>query len=222
MLPRAARGAGAREGEAWSSCSRLSLQELPTSRVTAAVTQRAGRKSCRSCGTGCSRRRRSSTCAGSSRAGSTGRASAPARRSPSSKPTPGSRTRCARRAGSPRRPQLRNMGTVAGNLLQATRCWYWRLNFPCRLHGGDTLPRARRRAPRARDLRQRLLRVGAPVRRRGGAHRARRHAADDEPRARSRRPLPPSDRGRPQPDHARAGRADPRARRPATGRRART
>jgi xanthine dehydrogenase YagS FAD-binding subunit len=34
-------------------------------------------------------------------------------------------------------PQLRNMGTVAGNLLQATRCWYWRLQFPCRLHGGD-------------------------------------------------------------------------------------
>jgi xanthine dehydrogenase YagS FAD-binding subunit len=34
-------------------------------------------------------------------------------------------------------PQLRNMGTIAGNLLQATRCWYWRLKFPCRLHGGD-------------------------------------------------------------------------------------
>jgi xanthine dehydrogenase YagS FAD-binding subunit len=34
-------------------------------------------------------------------------------------------------------PQLRNMGTIGGNLLQATRCWYWRLKFPCRLHGGD-------------------------------------------------------------------------------------
>src|SRR4051812_26017388 len=34
-------------------------------------------------------------------------------------------------------PQLRNMGSVGGNLLQATRCWYWRLNWPCRLHGGD-------------------------------------------------------------------------------------
>ena len=34
-------------------------------------------------------------------------------------------------------PQLRNMGTVGGNLLQATRCWYWRLDYPCRLHGGD-------------------------------------------------------------------------------------
>jgi xanthine dehydrogenase YagS FAD-binding subunit len=34
-------------------------------------------------------------------------------------------------------PQLRNMGSLGGNLLQATRCWYWRLKFPCRLHGGD-------------------------------------------------------------------------------------
>jgi xanthine dehydrogenase YagS FAD-binding subunit len=34
-------------------------------------------------------------------------------------------------------PQLRNMGTLAGNLLQATRCWYWRLRYPCYLHGGD-------------------------------------------------------------------------------------
>jgi xanthine dehydrogenase YagS FAD-binding subunit len=34
-------------------------------------------------------------------------------------------------------PQLRNMGSIGGNLLQATRCWYWRLKFPCRLHGGD-------------------------------------------------------------------------------------
>jgi xanthine dehydrogenase YagS FAD-binding subunit len=34
-------------------------------------------------------------------------------------------------------PQLRSMSTIGGNLLQATRCWYWRLNFPCYLHGGD-------------------------------------------------------------------------------------
>src|SRR4051794_28627275 len=34
-------------------------------------------------------------------------------------------------------PQLRNMGSIAGNLLQSTRCWYWRLKYPCRLHGGD-------------------------------------------------------------------------------------
>ena len=34
-------------------------------------------------------------------------------------------------------PQLRAMGTIGGNLLQATRCAYWRLRFPCHLHGGD-------------------------------------------------------------------------------------
>jgi xanthine dehydrogenase YagS FAD-binding subunit len=35
-------------------------------------------------------------------------------------------------------PQLRSMGTIGGNLRQATRCWYWRLQFPCWLHGGET------------------------------------------------------------------------------------
>src|SRR5712691_4843372 len=34
-------------------------------------------------------------------------------------------------------PQLRSMGTIGGNLLQATRCWYWRLGFRCWLHGGE-------------------------------------------------------------------------------------
>jgi xanthine dehydrogenase YagS FAD-binding subunit len=29
------------------------------------------------------------------------------------------------------------MGTIGGNLLQATRCWYWRLKYPCFLHGGS-------------------------------------------------------------------------------------
>jgi xanthine dehydrogenase YagS FAD-binding subunit len=48
-------------------------------------------------------------------------------------------------------PQLRSMGTIGGNLLQATRCWYWRLKYPCFLHGGSTC-HARWRAPRARDL----------------------------------------------------------------------
>ena len=26
---------------------------------------------------------------------------------------------------------------IGGNLVQATRCWYWRLKFPCWLHGGE-------------------------------------------------------------------------------------
>jgi xanthine dehydrogenase YagS FAD-binding subunit len=43
------------------------------------------------------------------------------------------REACAQAAS----PQLRSMGTIGGNLLQATRCWYWRLAFPCFLHGGD-------------------------------------------------------------------------------------
>jgi xanthine dehydrogenase YagS FAD-binding subunit len=34
-------------------------------------------------------------------------------------------------------PQLRSMGTIGGNLLQATRCWYWRLGFDCWLQGGE-------------------------------------------------------------------------------------
>jgi len=34
-------------------------------------------------------------------------------------------------------PQLRAMGTIGGNLLQATRCWYWRLDYPCFLRGGE-------------------------------------------------------------------------------------
>jgi xanthine dehydrogenase YagS FAD-binding subunit len=43
------------------------------------------------------------------------------------------REACAQAAS----PQLRSMGTVGGNLLQATRCWYWRLGFECWLHGGE-------------------------------------------------------------------------------------
>jgi xanthine dehydrogenase YagS FAD-binding subunit len=34
-------------------------------------------------------------------------------------------------------PQLRSMGTIGGNLLQATRCWYWRLGSGCWLQGGE-------------------------------------------------------------------------------------
>ena len=71
--------------------------------------------------------------------------------------------------------------------------------------------RARGRAPRARDLRERLLRVGASVRCRGGAARARarrceRTAASSPVADLYRVP----DRGRPADDDARAGRAAPR------------
>jgi len=35
-------------------------------------------------------------------------------------------------------PQIRNMGTVGGNLCQRPRCWYYRNNYPCYKHGGNT------------------------------------------------------------------------------------
>jgi xanthine dehydrogenase YagS FAD-binding subunit len=44
----------------------------------------------------------------------------------------------AEAAGLAASPQLRNMGTVGGNLAQETRCWYYRGPFNCWLKGGDT------------------------------------------------------------------------------------
>jgi xanthine dehydrogenase YagS FAD-binding subunit len=35
-------------------------------------------------------------------------------------------------------PQLRNVATIGGNLLQRPRCWYYRGEQPCWLKGGDT------------------------------------------------------------------------------------
>ncbi len=35
-------------------------------------------------------------------------------------------------------PQIRNMGTIGGNLCQRPRCWYYRNNYPCFKHGGNT------------------------------------------------------------------------------------
>ncbi len=34
-------------------------------------------------------------------------------------------------------PQLRNMATIGGNILQQVRCWYYRGDFHCWLKGGD-------------------------------------------------------------------------------------
>ena len=90
---------------------------------------------------GISRPRASSTCAGAVPRGISGRtigAGATLAELEASTGDPGALREACRLAAS---PQLRNMGTIGGNLLQATRCWYWRLKFPCRLHGGDTLPR---------------------------------------------------------------------------------
>jgi xanthine dehydrogenase YagS FAD-binding subunit len=34
-------------------------------------------------------------------------------------------------------PQLRNQGTIGGNLCQKPRCWYYRGEFPCLRKGGE-------------------------------------------------------------------------------------
>jgi len=39
-------------------------------------------------------------------------------------------------AGKVGTPQIRNMGTIGGNLCQRPRCWYYRNNYPCFKHGG--------------------------------------------------------------------------------------
>lgn len=44
----------------------------------------------------------------------------------------------AHAAGHAATPQIRNMATVGGNLLQRPRCWYFRhIEFPCRRKGGE-------------------------------------------------------------------------------------
>lgn len=44
----------------------------------------------------------------------------------------------ARAAASVASPQLRNQGTIGGNLCQRPRCWYFRGDFHCMRKGGDT------------------------------------------------------------------------------------
>jgi xanthine dehydrogenase YagS FAD-binding subunit len=44
----------------------------------------------------------------------------------------------AEAAGSVATPQIRNVGTLAGNILQRPWCWYYRNGFPCLKNGGTT------------------------------------------------------------------------------------
>ena len=47
----------------------------------------------------------------------------------------------AQACGSAATPQVRNVASVAGNLLQETRCWYWRMaQFDCVRKGGEGCP----------------------------------------------------------------------------------
>lgn len=41
-------------------------------------------------------------------------------------------------AGKVGTPQIRNMGTIGGNICQRPRCWYFRNNYPCFKHGGTS------------------------------------------------------------------------------------
>ncbi len=44
----------------------------------------------------------------------------------------------AEAAGAVASPQLRNQGTIGGNICQRPRCWYFRGDFHCARKGGDT------------------------------------------------------------------------------------
>jgi xanthine dehydrogenase YagS FAD-binding subunit len=47
-------------------------------------------------------------------------------------------TALAKAAGEVASPQLRNQGTIGGNICQKPRCWYYRGEFHCLRKGGDT------------------------------------------------------------------------------------
>lgn len=44
----------------------------------------------------------------------------------------------AQAAGQVASPQIRNQGTIGGNVCQDSRCWYYRGGFPCYRAGGNT------------------------------------------------------------------------------------
>ena len=83
-------------------------------------------------------------------------------------------------------PQIRNQGTIGGNVSQDTRCWYYRAGWPCYRAGGNICyadtPECDQ--PRARHPRRRSLRGRQSVRHRACADCARR--TDGDPHGRRR------------------------------------
>ena len=122
--------------------------------------------------------------------------SARARRSPSSRSTRRSRTRCARRAGSPRRRSSATWARSAATCCSRRAAGTGGSKYPCRLHGGDRC-HAREGEHREHaifandfcasahpsDIAAALLALGARVR-------------TTRARARARRALPAAGRGR--------------------------
>src|SRR5436309_1014554 len=52
-------------------------------------------------------------------------------------------------------PQIRNQGTIGGNVSQDTRCWYYRSGWSCYRAGGNAPPSHRCRERRRREATQR-------------------------------------------------------------------
>ena len=67
-------------------------------------------------------------------------------------------------AGDSASPEIRNVATLGGNLLQRPRCWYFRSPpIPLPAQGRRALLRDHRREPASRDFRQPLLRHRASL-----------------------------------------------------------
>ena len=62
-------------------------------------------------------------------------------------------------------PQIRNQGTIGGNVSQDARCWYYRAGWPCYRASWEYLLRryADRKEPRARHSSRGAMRRGEPV-----------------------------------------------------------
>ena len=90
-------------------------------------------------------------------------------------------------------PQIRNMGTLGGNLCQDTRCWYYRRGLSCYRAGGNICyadsPAGMNRG--ARPVRRQPLRGRLPI---GYRHRPERPGGDHDRHQPTRQPRNPGGR----------------------------